>query len=157
MNRTEIYETLKHQYNDSEFKDLCFSLQVDYDNLSGSSKSDKMRELVMLFERRERLPELIAILSPKTAAPVQQAAPATSDYLQQAIEKVRKGELEEALQIMFAHAPAGSALEKSLTHFSSRFHLYRNNTISNLLSRQESDQQYSLLTSSLLELIHQAH
>lgn len=153
MDRNQIYEALTKRYNDSEFKQLCFSLQIDYDNLSGSSKSDKMRELVMLFERRERLPELVRILVPQAVVPA--AASSATDFRQQATEKIRKGELEEALQIMFDHVPAGSALEKSLTHFSSRFHTYRRNTIANLLSRQESDQQQSLLTDSLLELIRQ--
>ncbi len=155
MDRNQIFETLRKGYNDSEFKQLCFSLQIDVENLGGSTRNDKMLELIMLLERRERIPELVRILSPQVAAPAAAASPAT-DFLQRAKAKIRVGELEEALQIMFDHVSPGSSLERNLNQFSSRFHIYRKNAIANLLSRQESDQQHSTLSDNLLELIDQA-
>lgn len=45
-------------FNESELRNLCFDLGVDFESLGGQGKADKARELVAFFERRG----LIAIL-----------------------------------------------------------------------------------------------
>jgi len=155
MNRTEIYEALKKHYNDSEFKDLCFSLNIDVENLSGTTRNDKMRELVMLFERRERLPELVNILSPQASAPAAQPA-AAPNYLEQAQQQATKGELEEAIQILLNGAPQNSPLKNSISQLSGRFHLYKKEAMSGMFSPADKRLQEANLLSSLLELIASA-
>ena len=47
-------------FNDSELRDLCFYMNVDYDGLNGANKSDKARELIAFCERRQIVPDLVA-------------------------------------------------------------------------------------------------
>ena len=56
--RIKIARALNTHFNMSELKALCFELQINYDDLPGSARSDKARELVTFMERRGRLPEL---------------------------------------------------------------------------------------------------
>jgi hypothetical protein len=53
-----LREFLNNHYNEDELRDLCIDLEVDYDDLPGSGKKGKVRELVGYFERRGRLSEL---------------------------------------------------------------------------------------------------
>jgi hypothetical protein len=46
-------------FNESEMRDLCFDLGIDYESLPGISKSDKARELIAFSEGSGRLSELI--------------------------------------------------------------------------------------------------
>ncbi len=57
---TKLRQVLTTYFNETELRDLCFDLRVDYESLPGTSKADKARELVAHFERRVLLRELIA-------------------------------------------------------------------------------------------------
>ncbi len=46
-------------FNDGELRELCEEVGADYQNLPGSGKADKARELVAWCERRSRTPDLI--------------------------------------------------------------------------------------------------
>lgn len=48
-------------FDDSELRDLCFDLQIEYENLSGENKLAKVRELLRYTSRHQKLPELIEI------------------------------------------------------------------------------------------------
>ncbi len=52
ISRMELLKVLKDRFNVSELQDLCLELGIDYDDLGGSSKSDKARELLLYAERR---------------------------------------------------------------------------------------------------------
>lgn len=52
-------ENLTKYFIDSELKDLCFDLDVDYEILPGISKSDKARELIIYLRNRNRIDELV--------------------------------------------------------------------------------------------------
>ena len=54
---------LDMSYNLEEFRDLCFDMQVDYDNLGGEGKRAKARELLLLIYRQDRLPELLEVVA----------------------------------------------------------------------------------------------
>lgn len=56
-----LRDTLLALFNESELRDLCFQLGVDYDTLSGQSKPDKTRELLLYLSRHGRLNELIKV------------------------------------------------------------------------------------------------
>ncbi len=60
--RQELRDILLKNFSESELKELCFySLKnVDYEDLGGSGRTDKIRELIALLERQRRLPELVA-------------------------------------------------------------------------------------------------
>ena len=47
--------------SESDLRDLCFDLGEDYENLGGSSKRDRARELVAHLNRRQRICELVEI------------------------------------------------------------------------------------------------
>lgn len=50
---------LHHHFNVSELHDLCLDNGVDYDNLPGETKQDKVRELVAYFQRRGSVRQLL--------------------------------------------------------------------------------------------------
>ena len=58
--RSQLRQNLVASFNDSELRDLCFDMGVDYESLKGEGKSDKVRELVAYCERRQIVPDLVA-------------------------------------------------------------------------------------------------
>lgn len=56
-----LRQVLMDCFSKSDLQNICFDLKVDYENLSGDSKSDKARELIIHLERRGRLAELIKL------------------------------------------------------------------------------------------------
>jgi hypothetical protein len=58
--RVELRQKLVDRFNESELRDLCFYLGIDYETLAGSNKPDKARELVGFCERHDRIADLIA-------------------------------------------------------------------------------------------------
>ena len=58
MDRVQLVKFIRDKFSDSELRDLCFELHIDYESLPGEGKAAKARELVSFCERRDRLPEL---------------------------------------------------------------------------------------------------
>lgn len=56
--RPEVYELLNKSFDQEELKTLCFSMDVDYDNLPATGKAGKARELVLHLERRDQISRL---------------------------------------------------------------------------------------------------
>ncbi len=59
VNPRELRNLLTTRFGLDELRNLCLDLRIDYDNLPGTAKSNKVRELIRHCERRERLDELI--------------------------------------------------------------------------------------------------
>jgi hypothetical protein len=57
--RVRLHQLLTTQFSEGELRDLCFYSDVDYENLPGEEKRSKARELILHFERHNRVPELI--------------------------------------------------------------------------------------------------
>ena len=55
----QIRDELVDTFNDSEFRDLCLDMAVDYDTLGGDGLDDKARELILHHQRRKQLDKLI--------------------------------------------------------------------------------------------------
>jgi V8-like Glu-specific endopeptidase len=55
---SDLHQLLLAHFNEEELKTLCLSLGVEYDDLPGSGRSNKARELVTYLNRRGRLAEL---------------------------------------------------------------------------------------------------
>jgi hypothetical protein len=55
----ELRQVLVDRFSESELKDLCFDLGIDYETLEGENKLDKARELVLFCKRHDRTPELV--------------------------------------------------------------------------------------------------
>jgi len=47
----ELYRLLNSHFNESELQDLCFNLDVDFENLPGMGKKDRARELILRCKR----------------------------------------------------------------------------------------------------------
>jgi uncharacterized protein YjbI with pentapeptide repeats len=58
--RVKLRQNLVAAFNESELRDLCFDMNVDYESLNGENKADKARELVAFCERRQSMPDLVA-------------------------------------------------------------------------------------------------
>lgn len=61
MNTNDLLQLINTSFNDSELRDLCFAMKVDYDDLSGEGKRAKVRELILYCVRHKHLPELIKL------------------------------------------------------------------------------------------------
>lgn len=55
----DLLEKLDRYFNESELKDLCFVIGIDYESLGGAGKRANARELVSVCERNGLLPQLI--------------------------------------------------------------------------------------------------
>ena len=58
MNLPQLRDFITRNFNDSELRDLCFDLDIEYENLGGDNKAAKARELVAYCQRHGRLTEL---------------------------------------------------------------------------------------------------
>ena len=58
MNLVAIHDLLIQHFSAEELRTLCFSLGIEYDDLPGSGRTDKARELVAYCQRHSRLPDL---------------------------------------------------------------------------------------------------
>lgn len=54
-----LREQIRALFSDGELRDLCMDLGIDYENLAGAAKGDKVRELVLLVERQGRVADLV--------------------------------------------------------------------------------------------------
>ena len=62
MTQAELRRILNQRLNLADVKAACHDLEVDYDNLAGDTKNEKMIELLFHLRNRNRLPDLIAWL-----------------------------------------------------------------------------------------------
>lgn len=60
--RNTLHQFLLQHYTLDGLRTLCFNLFIDYDNLSGDTKTAKARELILHLERSGRLADLEAAL-----------------------------------------------------------------------------------------------
>lgn len=65
QNGQSVMSTLRRlcsqYFDDSELRDLCFDLEIEYENLPGDNKLAKVRELLRYSTRHHKLPELIKL------------------------------------------------------------------------------------------------
>jgi hypothetical protein len=54
-----LRQTITDYFSDGELRNMCFDLGVEYENLPGDSKPDRVRELLVYLERRGRIRELV--------------------------------------------------------------------------------------------------
>jgi hypothetical protein len=59
VDRTALRNALGSRMNLSELKTLCFDLGLDYENLAGDTKTDKVVNLISYFENRQQLERLV--------------------------------------------------------------------------------------------------
>lgn len=62
LSPSDLRRILVRHLSESELQDLCADLEVDYESLPAVGKAGKARELVLLLQRRECLPQLETIL-----------------------------------------------------------------------------------------------
>ena len=56
----KLLRAIKDSFSEDDLRDLCFELQLDFENLPGNAKKDKARELIIHFDRRKRINVLVA-------------------------------------------------------------------------------------------------
>ncbi|MBK8905585.1 MAG: tetratricopeptide repeat protein [Anaerolineaceae bacterium] len=61
MDRSRLRELLRTAFNEAELQDICFEISIDYEELSGQNKLEKIRELIGYCQRVGRLPDLITV------------------------------------------------------------------------------------------------
>jgi hypothetical protein len=59
----KLLRAINDSFGENDLRDLCFELQLDFDNLPGPSKKDKARELIIHFDRRKRINVLVTAFS----------------------------------------------------------------------------------------------
>ena len=59
MNQVKLREQLANYFNESELNDLCFDLNIDYENLPDQTKQEKVREFIIYCQRHGLMEELI--------------------------------------------------------------------------------------------------
>jgi len=61
VDRVMLRDRIKKHFAETDIRDICFELDVEYDSLRGERK--KARELVLYFSQRKRLCELVEVCS----------------------------------------------------------------------------------------------
>lgn len=56
---TKLRQMMGEVFNDSELRTLCQDLNMDYDDIPGAAKTDKIRELIAVMKRQGRVPQLV--------------------------------------------------------------------------------------------------
>ena len=56
----KLLRAIDDSFSEDDLRDLCFELQLDFENLPGTIKKAKARELVIHFDRRKRINVLVA-------------------------------------------------------------------------------------------------
>lgn len=60
--RLVLRNLLKKHFDEQDLQDLCFDLEVDYENLANSQRKDsKIRELILYMEKRLLLADLVKV------------------------------------------------------------------------------------------------
>lgn len=57
--RTSLRQNLERLFSVSELQTICFDMGIEFENLPGATRSDKVRALIELCERTERVEELL--------------------------------------------------------------------------------------------------
>ncbi len=60
MNQLNLRDQLASYFSESELNDLCFDLNIDYENLPDQTKLEKARELIIYCQRHGRMADLMA-------------------------------------------------------------------------------------------------
>ncbi len=60
VSRTNLRKILRKSFSEGDLRDLCQDLDIDYDDLPGEGKADKVRELIIFCDQRGRLSELLS-------------------------------------------------------------------------------------------------
>jgi hypothetical protein len=58
---TQLRQLLIKRFSDGELRTLCFDLGVECDDLPGSGRADKARELVTYMDQHDRLVDLVRV------------------------------------------------------------------------------------------------
>ena len=112
----QFHEQLKDAYDDQELRDLCFYLNVVYDDLRGEGRSDRLRALVQLMQRESRLHDLLRLCAherPLTPWPTLEEL--TAPAAMEGSFDVRS--LPQLLPYLVNRETQQKRLEESLQHF----------------------------------------
>ncbi len=60
-----LSQVLDKRFSQSELRETCFHLSIDWDHLAGDEKKIKLLELIGYLERRDRLAELVRYIHQK--------------------------------------------------------------------------------------------
>lgn len=63
MNQQRLYEILDAYFNLSELSEICFTLQIDFEHISGHEKRAKIRDFIRYCLAQQRIPDLLQLLS----------------------------------------------------------------------------------------------
>ena len=59
--KTALRQVLQERFSETNLRDMCYDLGIDYDALPGENKADRARELIVFCEQRQMLPELLRL------------------------------------------------------------------------------------------------
>jgi hypothetical protein len=61
INRLKLRQLLTTHFNEGELRTFCFDLGIDYDDIPGNTKTNKVTEIITYLERRNQLTDLLII------------------------------------------------------------------------------------------------
>ena len=85
-NILHLFQQIESLFNLSEVKGICFALGIEFEDLAGEGKQEKIRELITYCQRRGRVPDLIRHLESARPHATWQNTPPVSLFNQEGIE-----------------------------------------------------------------------
>lgn len=61
VSKSKLRQVLIENFSEQELRELCFDMDLNYEELSGTSIREKALQLLTYFDRRDRLKELIEV------------------------------------------------------------------------------------------------
>lgn len=93
--QTQLLLKIQQFFNLSELQTLCFNLKIDFEDISGSTKTDKIRELIKHCQRQNLLEELLTACEESRPQIIWRTHPQTSLATQPSTEKFIQNLTEE--------------------------------------------------------------
>lgn len=148
----KLAQEIETRFNESEIRDLCFKLEVDYESIQGNNKPDKVRELVLHLDRRLRTKELIEILA--TLRPNVEWQPKLRKQKNPSVTRVSKMDIAVIVDVA---RPAVNAVAKYLDtqQIDADFILFQHIHPGSFLSVNDNWEQLTKMFSEVMNLVKQ--
>jgi hypothetical protein len=102
----DLRRKLNEAFNETDLRNICWDLGIDYENISGENKLDKTRELLDYLDNRRTIPDLLEVLNkerPKISWPV-----ANTNVSQANTPNTIYTKLQAVLDYIYENEPVGT-------------------------------------------------
>lgn len=161
MNRKKALKILKEYFNESEIKEICFELEIDYENLAHNNKADLARELIVYLQNRDRLEDLEKVICEKRPhlckgyARKNMPKENVKTKIEEVIKLIKEDRIELAmtqLEILLNDIGNDEHREPIIQN-KAQYNRLKKDVISNTITREQANTEKARITRNMLGII----